>query len=208
MKTAAIVWLGILVFTTLFADFCGAITLDEISLMLRSGFSSETIVREELVGGRVYGSFDAAREKEFKKLNASAALIEALKSGKYAASKEEQLAWQKAVKQQTTAIEIERKRIAQQAAEQQPPAPRNTEIVVVPEQAPPISFKTPSEIEAEKKTAKAAEIAARKKYCEEHPIECETLRAAQSAREDAAQTQRELQSLKTSLWMQGVSPGP
>jgi hypothetical protein len=82
-----------LIFTLLFAPLwvanCTAITLDEIDLMLRSGFSSETILREEIVHGRVYGTFDAEREKWFKQLNASPALIEALKSGKYSASEEE-----------------------------------------------------------------------------------------------------------------------
>jgi hypothetical protein len=79
------------VFLTLLAEAflasdCRGITLDEISLMLRTGFSSETILREGVVNGRVYGTFDAEREKEFKDLKASPALIDALKSGKYAPS--------------------------------------------------------------------------------------------------------------------------
>ncbi|HEV2046730.1 MAG TPA: hypothetical protein VGQ95_09045 [Chthoniobacterales bacterium] len=93
MKKPAIYCLRALLFILLSAHFlvteCSAITLDEIDLMLRSGFSSETILREELVGGRVYGTFDADREKEFQQLNASPALIEALKSCKYSASEEE-----------------------------------------------------------------------------------------------------------------------
>ena len=93
MKKPAIYWLRALLFILLSAHFlvtdCSAITLDEIDLMLRSGFSSETILREEIVRGRVYGTFDAEREKWFKQLNASPALIEALKSGKYSASEEE-----------------------------------------------------------------------------------------------------------------------
>jgi cytosine/adenosine deaminase-related metal-dependent hydrolase len=72
MKKPRTHWLRTLVFT-LFSAYslvanCTAITLDEIDLMLRSGFSSETIIRENLVGGRVYGTFDAEREKEFREL--------------------------------------------------------------------------------------------------------------------------------------------
>lgn len=144
-----------------FAVNCGALTLEEISLMLRSGFSSRTIMQEELVGARVYGTFDAEWEKEFVRLHASPALIGALKSGNYAPSETERLAWEKAVKEQEnvpTAVQIEGERIAKQAAEQQTPAPKTPAIVVAPAQ-PESLGKLPSEIEAEEKAERAATIA-------------------------------------------------
>jgi hypothetical protein len=131
MKKPTIYWLRAFLFALLagyrFVADCSAITLDEIDLMLRAGFSSQTILKEELAGGRVYGTFDAEREKEFKQLNASPALIEALKSGKYAASEEEtrqfnqrQLAVAETEKRaalQREREQIEQTKIAHQAAQ-------------------------------------------------------------------------------------------
>jgi uncharacterized protein YaiL (DUF2058 family) len=132
MQKLATYWGRGLIFTLLVSLLgganCTAITLDEIDLMLRSGFSSETIMREELASGRVYGTFDSKREGEFKLLGASSALIEALKSGKYAASEEEtkhfnqrQVAVaesQKEAAQQREREEIEQAKIAQRATRQ------------------------------------------------------------------------------------------
>ncbi|MEY2536413.1 MAG: hypothetical protein QOG67_153 [Verrucomicrobiota bacterium] len=131
MTKHTIYWLRALLFTLVFAHMvagCTAITLDEISLMLRSGFSSETIIRDELVpkaahGGRVYGSFDAKREEEFKRLNASPALIEALKSGKYAPTRDEVNQFRQEQRADAGAVlqlekeQTQQRRIAQQAAQ-------------------------------------------------------------------------------------------
>ena len=213
MKKTIICWRLTLPFILLAAAFvvrdCGAITLDEIKLMLRSGFSSETIIREDLVGGRFYGTFNAEQEKELKAFGASPALIDALKSGKYAATQEETadfLQRQHAAKQEAAnhvREQSKQREIAQQAAQRQP----RTETQQAPAQTSfEWQFKLPSEIEADKKAAKAAEIAARKAYCETHPAECETQEAAQQARMKAEETQRELDSLKTTLWMEGLRP--
>lgn len=184
---------------------CAALTLDEISLMLRSGFSSRTIMQEELVGARVYGRFDAEWEKEFIRLHASPALIEAIKSGKYAPPEAEQLAWQKAVREQEntpTAIEIEGKRITKQAAEQQPRAPQTSAIVVVPAQPASIG-KLPSEIEAEER---AANIAARKEYCEAHPVECASQASkTRKRRVEKDEWQQQTQSVTPDAYGLGVN---
>jgi hypothetical protein len=99
------------------------ITLDQIGYMLKAGFPSETIIRG-IVVGRVYGNFDTEREKEFRELHASPALIELLKSGKYAGTEEQQRAEKKQRDRQEqlkvpTYVEIERQRLAQEAAERQ-----------------------------------------------------------------------------------------
>lgn len=169
-----------------------AFTLDEISSFLRSDISSEGVMRF-VAYAHVYGTFDSEREKEFIQLHASPALIEALKSGKYAQSETEYLTRLEAAKQQANvlendpAIEIEGKRILQQAdAITRERAQRNSEIVVVPAQTGP-DLLTPSEVARAEQAARAAKIAARKKYCEAHPVECEILQAAKDAR-DAAQS--------------------
>lgn len=101
------------------ASSCTAVTLEEIRLMLRSGFSSETIIQEELLRGKVYGRFNAQWEKEFRALNASPKLIEALKSRKYVASESEQHTWDEDRARQRllpTASQIEGERIVREAA--------------------------------------------------------------------------------------------
>ncbi len=123
-----------------------------------------------------------------------------LQSG-HVVSREERIAEEQAEAQRALALEGERMRkqtAAQIAAQQRQRAQRSQASVVVPAQDP--LLKTTSEIEEEKRAAaRAAKIAARKQYCEEHPVECETLRAAQQAQSD-------LEALKTSLWMQGSRP--
>ena len=189
---------------------CAAITLDEISLKLSSGVSSQAILKE-LTRLPVYGTFDAEREKEFRPI-ASPALIDALKSGKYAASAVEELARQKSIEQRAAwqlrldaaqqAIDEKVQRAAERrAAAHQPPTG--------PDSQPP------SEISVETRVGRQARIAARQKYCQEHPGECETLLALQSAsgsleeaRGEAQRTQRDIRSLKTGLWRQGASLDP
>lgn len=65
---------------------CAALTLDDISLMLRSGCSSEAIM-DDLTRGTFDNTLDPQWEQEFIRLRASPALIETLKSGKDAPSK-------------------------------------------------------------------------------------------------------------------------
>ena len=127
MNRPIIGWLPVLVLTLILMHFlaahCTAITLDEISLMLRSGFSSETIIKEDLIGGRVYGTFNAEQEKELKALGASPDLIEALRSGRYAATEKETadfLQRQHAAKQEAAnrvGEQSRQRKITQQTAE-------------------------------------------------------------------------------------------
>jgi hypothetical protein len=64
------------------------LTVEEISLMLRSGYSSDTIIRD--LSTRHFGDrLDPEAEKELVRAKASSALLDALKSGKYAASEDE-----------------------------------------------------------------------------------------------------------------------
>lgn len=177
--------------------------------MLRSGYSSEAIL-EDLKSRHLAETLNSEWEEQLRKDNASPALISALKSGNNAASHDEKVELKRFQEEQTA----EAKRIVKETAEQELRAQQKQAIVVVPAQTGP-DFKTPSEIEAEKRAAKIAEVAARKAYCEAHPVECETLEAIQSARGDAQrasgearQARSELDSLKTSLWLQGVTPPP
>jgi hypothetical protein len=134
--------------------------------------------------------------------------IAALKSSKVAASEAEEppapIKPYQGPLTRSTASQIEGARLlkeaAQTIAERQQ---QNHQIVVAPLPSEDWKFKLPSEIEAEKKAAKAAEIAARKKYCEEHPIECEAQTTAQHAQMQAEEVKRDLDSLKTELWLEG-----
>jgi nucleoredoxin len=61
------------------------LTIKEVSLMLRSGYSSEAVQREISVR-RLAESCDAAAEKTLKDAGATPALVEAIKSGSYSIS--------------------------------------------------------------------------------------------------------------------------
>jgi hypothetical protein len=58
------------------------LTAKELSLMLRSGYSSEAVIRE-LAKRKFADTFDSTLEKELAKAGASPALIDALRSGSY-----------------------------------------------------------------------------------------------------------------------------
>lgn len=72
----------------LFAQQLPPLTVKEIGLMLRSGYSSETILRD-LSARHFSGTLDSAAENELKQANALPVLLDALKSGNNGASKEE-----------------------------------------------------------------------------------------------------------------------
>src|SRR5664279_1476131 len=61
------------------------LTMKEVSLMLRSGYSSEA-VRQEISVRHLAGTCDAAAEKTLREAGAAPALIEAIKSGSYTIS--------------------------------------------------------------------------------------------------------------------------
>src|ERR1700730_16202258 len=72
---------------------CGPmpLTAKEIGLMLRSGYSSEAVMRE--LSARHFGdSFDSTVEKQLVQLGANQSLIEALRSGAYQLSPSEMAA--------------------------------------------------------------------------------------------------------------------
>ena len=75
--------LALLFLSCLPSKFSSALTLDEINLMLRTGFSSNEIV-ERVVVEHFDGTLDANAEKQLIALKASPVLLEALKSEKYA----------------------------------------------------------------------------------------------------------------------------
>ena len=58
------------------------LTAKEISLMLRSGYSSQ-VVLQELANRKFADTFDSSLEKEFVKAGANQSLIDALRSGSY-----------------------------------------------------------------------------------------------------------------------------
>lgn len=104
------------------------LTAKEIGLMLRSGYSSETILND-LATRHFSGTLDANSESELIKANASPILIQALKTGKLAASTDElvnaqqrtqanQVAAQRFAQQQR-AVAAEEARAAEQIARQQ-----------------------------------------------------------------------------------------
>jgi nucleoredoxin len=64
------------------------LTASEVGLMLRSGYSSEAVMGE-LATRRFADSLDAAVEKNLVKSGATAALVQALKSGNYSVSPDE-----------------------------------------------------------------------------------------------------------------------
>jgi tetratricopeptide (TPR) repeat protein len=68
--------------------FAEPLTVKEISLMLRSGYKSETILRD-LSARHFAGTLDPAAEQQLRDANASPALIDALKSGNNDAVSEE-----------------------------------------------------------------------------------------------------------------------
>src|SRR5437870_12036996 len=61
------------------------LTIKEVTLMLRSGYSSEAVQRELSVR-RFAESFDSAAEKALKDAEAAQALIEAIMGGSYLSS--------------------------------------------------------------------------------------------------------------------------
>src|SRR5438270_4822719 len=84
--------LALLLFAT--ASLAGSLaplSLKDVSLMLRSGYSSEAVQRE-LTGRHFTGTLDAAAEKSLVQAGASSALISGLKSGTFAVPASEQAA--------------------------------------------------------------------------------------------------------------------
>lgn len=72
------------------------ITAKEISLMLRSGYSSDAVLREVSVR-KFADTFDSAVEKQLTQAGANAALIEALQSGAYQLTESEIAAFKEKV---------------------------------------------------------------------------------------------------------------
>jgi nucleoredoxin len=87
------------------------LTAKEVGLMLRSGYSSQS-VQEELAARHFSGTCDAAAEKALRDAGASPALLEAIKSGAYQTSPAEAQAASSeiAAQKQRQAVEAERSR--------------------------------------------------------------------------------------------------
>ena len=165
--------------------------------MLRSGYSSETILTD-LSARHFADTLDSAAEKQLREAKASPALLDALKSGNNTASPEEVAQARKRIAEGKIAAQ---QAAAQHADTQQVAADRNAQIVVARDSAR-------EEADAHFATEAARAYAAtpqgrreaRARWCAEHPIECEAQRAAQAAQ----RAESEVQSLKTSLFMQGI----
>lgn len=94
-----------------FAGNLPPMTAKDVSLMLRSGYSSEAVVRE-VTARHFLGTLDAAAEKNLVQAGASPALIAGLKSGTFAVPATEVAAVQAelAAKQQRRAAQLEESR--------------------------------------------------------------------------------------------------
>lgn len=107
--------LGILVLFALasfgFAGNLPPLTAKDVSLMLRSGYSSEAVVRE-VTARHFMGPLDEATEKNLVQAGASPALIAGLKSGAFAVPASEVVAVQTelAAKEQRRAAQLEESR--------------------------------------------------------------------------------------------------
>ncbi len=165
------------------------LTVKEINLMLRSGYSSETILKDLSVR-HFADTLDLETEKQLMQANASPALLHALKSGSNTASPHEVAE----ARQRIAQAKIAAQAAAQHADTQQAVASPNTQIVVARDSA---RAEADAHFAAEAARAYAAtpqgRREARARWCAEHPIECEAQRA-----------EGEIQSLKTSLWLQGI----
>ncbi|HKP02093.1 MAG TPA: thioredoxin-like domain-containing protein [Chthoniobacterales bacterium] len=109
------------------------LTAKEVALMLRAGYSSQT-VQEELAARHFAGTCDAAAEKVLRDAGASEALIEVLKKGTYQSSPADAQAAQDqiALQKQKQALEAERSRkfdtlYQSQLARERAAAPSKTE---------------------------------------------------------------------------------
>ena len=109
------------------------LTAKEVALMLRAGYSSQT-VQEELAARHFAGACDAAAEKVLRDAGASEALIEVLKKGAYQSSPADAQAAQDqiALQKQRQALEAERSRkfntlYQSQLARERAAAPPKTE---------------------------------------------------------------------------------
>lgn len=96
------------------------LTAKEITLMLRSGYSSEAVERE-LSARRFAESYDATTEKALREAGAGPALLDALRRGTYKSSAEDAVAAQQQVARQAerNAIEAERLRKSDQLYQSQ-----------------------------------------------------------------------------------------
>jgi nucleoredoxin len=107
--TAAALFLGLASFA--FAGNLPPLTWKDVSLMLRSGYSSEAVERE-LAARHFMGALDAAAEKNLVQAGASPALVSGLKSGTFAIPASQVLAVQAelAAKEQRKAAQLEESR--------------------------------------------------------------------------------------------------
>src|SRR4051794_10533034 len=80
------------------------LTTKQVSLMLRSGYSSETVM-QELANHHFGDTFDPAVEKQLQKAGATPALLDALRSGSFRASPDEIAAAEQKLAAQEEAVE-------------------------------------------------------------------------------------------------------
>jgi nucleoredoxin len=100
------------------------LTAKEVSLMLRSGYSSATII-QELSKRHFAGAIDADLESTLLKLGASQSLIEALKRGDYAVSEKEAAQTQEQLARQSIRSSLAADRSKKEASAVQTAKPRS-----------------------------------------------------------------------------------
>ena len=106
------------------------LTAREVGLMLRSGYSSDAVLRE-LATRHFADVFDSAVEKELRRVGASDSLVNALQSGLYTAAASEV----SAARDQLAAQEKQKRLLAEQVSRSQPP-PRSARVQSEPAARP------------------------------------------------------------------------
>ena len=103
-----------------FSAAASPLTIKDVSLMLRSGYSSEAVL-EELSKRKFADTFDSASKEQLVKVGASKSLISTLESGVYQLSAAETAAWERQ-KQSTRPQIVSQSSPDLQSAKPSPPA--------------------------------------------------------------------------------------
>lgn len=174
--------------------------------MGRMGYSSAAILEEVRIRHFVETPGRDA-EIALREMNASPALIEAIKSNQNAASPTEMANLSRAAEATAESRRVAQQSADQQLAEQQAAeqeaearkanSPQPLVVAELPRQ-PAITFLTPSEKAAAARAEEAAREAAREQYCLDHPVECETLRVARQTQSDANEALRDAREARRS----------
>jgi hypothetical protein len=179
----------------LFAGQLSPLTVNEISLMLRSGYSSDTILRD-LSTRHFADTINPAAEKQLIQANASPALLDALRNGNNAASEKELAQARQRLAEGRFAAQ---QAVSQRDAAEKAAAHSSSQIVVARDSA-----REGNDERARYAASPQGKREARAQWCAEHPTEC----ALQDAQSAAASTRADLDTLKMQLFMNGITISP